>query len=738
MGNGFIGASVYGYVECEDIIITESSFFNPEEWHVSQETNPNNYAGGLTCFAKLHIDTGHSQDNVTSYQRELSLDDGTYRLSYKIGDVIYEREAFASYPSRAFVIKLSASRKGEVSFTARGEIPYISDHLDIEGDGISRTGEVFASENDIILKSTLSHYNVCAEGRCRFFTKGGKIETLADGIRVEGADEAYAIYVHGSNYKLEPRVFLEGDPKKKLSPYPMPTETVCELLKKAAAKDYEMLLSEHKADYKELYGRVSLSFGKDEDGADLDGLMQKARGGELSPYLAALLYQYGRYLLIASSRKGGLPANLQGIWCIYKSAPWTSGYWHNINVQMNYWHSGSSALPECFIPYSDYTKAYMPQARRFADGYIKSTRPDTYTDPGTNGWIIGTGAWPYAITGTSGHSGPGTGAFTSLLFWDYYDYTKDTEYLKNVAYPILYEMSLFFSKTLEFIDGRYLVRNSASPEQRQGGKYYVTVGCAFDQQMIWENYKRTLDAAEILGIENDTLLDTIREEIDLLDPVLVGKSGQVKEYREEENYGDIGERLHRHISHLVGLYPGTVINCNTPEWLEAAKKTLEYRGDKSTGWATAHRMLLRARAKTPERLFDVMKIFFANNIYNNLWDTHPPFQIDGNFGFTAAVSEMLMQSHAGYIELLPCLPEALGTGSFGGIVARGGFSVDCSFDKGRVISASVKSNAGGTLRIRGEWLIGTRAEINGTVTLISEPKFECDTERGETITFTRI
>ena len=732
LGNGFIGASVYGYVEGEDIIITENSFLNPEEWHVSYD-NPNNYAGGLACFAKLHIDFDHKESDATDYSRNLSLDDGVYKLSYKIGSTTYEREAFASYPSRALVIRLGASESGKLTFTARGEIPYISDHLDIAGDGLSRTGEVFSENCDIRLSSTFSYYGVCVEGRWRFFIKGGKVTSTPDGIRVEGADEAYAVYVHASNYKLEERVFLEPDPKAKLAPYPMPEKKAEELLSTACAKSYDELLAEHLCDYKALFGRVALTFGEERDGDDVDTLIEEARGGEIAPHLAALLYQYGRYLLISSSRKGGLPANLQGIWSIYSSSPWTGGYWHNINVQMNYWHCGSSALTDCFIPYSDYASAYMPMARKHADGYIESTRPEALTKPGTNGWIIGTGAWPYSISGTSGHSGPGTGAFTSLLFWDHYDYTRDLEYLKRIAYPALYEMSLFFSKALEKIDERYLVKNSASPEQRHGNKYYITVGCAFDQQMVYENYKRTLEAAEALGISSDPLLDIIKEQIDLLDPVLVGKSGQVKEFREEENYGDIGEWKHRHISHLVGLYPGTVINNTTPEWLEAAKTTLELRGDRSTGWATAHRMLLRARARTPERQWDVIKSFFANNIYNNLWDTHPPFQIDGNFGYTAAVAEMLMQSHAGYIDLLPCLPKQLGDGSFRGLGARGGFFVDCDFKDRRVERAKIKSSVGGKLRIVGDWLVGTRAVKNGVAAEIVEPHYEVDTAPGDII-----
>ena len=737
LGNGFIGANAYGYTEREDITICENSFCNPPEWHVLPN-NPASYAGGLMCFAKLHIDFGHSKEEVTDYRRSLSLDEAIYRTEYVYHGARYLREIFTSYPSRVMACRLSASEGGRLSFTLRAEIPYIDDHCDKEGDGLVHTGSITLEDNDIVLRSTLEHYMVTCVGRLRLFTKGGSVSRTEDGFCVTGADEAYFIYAQGSNYRLEPRVFTEPDPKKKLELNPDGADEARALVDAASLKDYNALREEHIADHKELFGRVGLSFGADGEELTTDELVRLAQNGEIKPYLLSLLYQYGRYLLIASSRIGGLPSNLQGIWCVYRSSPWTAGYWHNINVQMNYWHACSSALPECFVPYKEYAEAYMPKAKEHADNYVKSTRPEAYGGEGNNGWIIGTGASPYRIEGSSGHSGPGTGAFTSLLFWDYYDYTRDKDYLREVAYPILYGMSLFFSRAVEQIDGKYLVRNSASPEQRgPDGRYYVTVGCAFDQQMIWENYKRTLEAAEALGIKEDPLLDTLREQIDHLDPVLVGKSGQIKEYREEEYYGDIGEYHHRHISHLVGLYPGTVINSDTPEWLEAAKVSLNLRGDRSTGWATAHRLCAWARARDPKRTLDVMHSFFGSCIPENLWDRHPPFQIDGNFGYTAAVAEMLVQSHAGYIDLLPTLPEAFGTGCFSGIRTRGGFSVDCEFERCTVKRAEITSLAGERLTVRGEWLIGTRVTKCGTTVTLDTDEYTAETAEGERIVFER-
>ena len=235
---------------------------------------------------------------------------------------------------------------------------------------------------------------------------------------------------------------------------------------------------------------------------------------------------------------------------------------------MNYWPSGIANLSECFLPYIAYAKAYLPSAYRIADEYIHENYPENASPaPHGNGWTIGTGATLYFITTVGGHSGPGTGGFTSLLFWDYYEFTGDKEYLATIGYPILRDMSLFLSKVVVQMDGKLLVRLSASPEQQgPDGRYYETVGCAFDQQMIYENHKRTLEAAEILGITDDPLLPVLHKQLPLLDPVQIGLDRQVKEFREEGHYGEIGEYEHRHISHLVGLYPGTLINKNTPEW----------------------------------------------------------------------------------------------------------------------------------------------------------------------------
>ena len=403
--------------------------------------------------------------------------------------------------------------------------------------------------------------------------------------------------------------------------------------------------------------------------------------------------------MISASRTF-MPAHLQGIWNAFSDSPWSCGYWHNINLQMNYWSVGSAGLSELFIPYINYAKAYMPLAERNADVYVAESYPEKLSESGKNGWIIGTGAWPYNIGGFSSHShsGPGTGAFTALLFWDHYDYTRDIEFLRDFGYPALRSMSVLYSKVLIERDGVYLVEHSASPEIEHNGSYYHTVGCAFDQQMVYECFRRTIDSAEIIGLQDD-FIDKIKGILPHLEPVLIGDDGQVKEFREETGYASIGEPNHRHVSHLVGLYPGTIINEKHPEWIRAAEVTLNRRGDKTHCWAAAHRMLLWARVGNGKRAMDLLKSLIHNNVFENLWDRHPPFQIDGNFGYTAGVGEMLVGSSDGVVKILPALAPEWTSGEFSGIVSRGGISFDCKWQGGSITYLAAKAKTDIKLRL---------------------------------------
>ena len=691
LGNGFFGANLFGRTVTERVQISDPTLANP--YYVPKTIQRRaSCASGVNNMAELLIDFGH--ENVSDYERTLSIDDAVHTVNYKHNGITYTRTAFTSHPDRVLVMRFTASEKGKISFTLRNVIPFICDFNMEEGDGMAKSGELILSEGDIVARGRMSYYGILYENRTRILAEGGKTFTENNAITVTGADAATVIFTCATNYELSCDVFTEPVPSKKLQGRPSPTELVKELIDKAQNKGYENILADHLSDYHSLFGRVTVNLCEEYTSENTDTLLMKYKAGERSPYLELLLFQYGRYLMICSSRTL-LPANLQGIWNAYADSPWSCGYWHNINLQMNYWSVGPANLSELFIPYINYANAYMPLAKHHADELIRRSYPEKLSSAGENGWIIGTGAWPYTIEAFkgAGHSGPGTGAFTALLFWDHYDYTQDVDFLRSFGYPTLRSMSVLYSKLLVEHDGVYLIEDSASPEQVHNGKYYHSIGCAFDQQMVYECFRRTIDSTEILG-ERDSFIDEIADILPHLEPVLIGDDGQVKEYREETTYSSIGEPNHRHVSHLVGLYPGTVINEKTPEWIRAAEVTLNRRGDKTHCWAVAHRMLLWARTGNGNRAMDLLQSLIYNNLFENLWNNHPPFQIDGSFGYTAGVSQMLLGGADGVVSVLPALPDLWHSGEFSGLVARGGVTFDCRWKNGKVTYLAATAKKG--------------------------------------------
>ncbi len=697
LGNGFFGANVFGRLGTERVQISDPSLANP---YYAPKTVPRNRscAAGVNSMAELLFDFGH--EGAEDYQMSLSLDDALHTVRYTYGGIRYTRECFTSHPGRVFVMRISASEAGKVSFTVRNVIPFIGAYNTEEGDGMGKSGEVTVCGNTIRASGKMEYYGILFENRLRVLNVGGRVSAREDCLTVTGADSALILFTCATNYKLCASVFTEPDPKKKLLGHPAPSALVDRLIDDAQAKGYDALLSAHLRDYKALFNRVTLSLDEELPVETTDVLLEKYKKGERCPYLEILLYHFGRYLMICASRSF-LPAHLQGIWNAFADSPWSCGYWHNVNLQMNYWSVGSANLSELFIPYINYAKAYMPLAEQHADAYIAESYPDMLSPPGENGWIIGTGGWPYTLNGfhANSHSGPGTGAFTALLFWDYYDYTRDTSFLKSFGYPALRSMSVLYKKVLVKRDGVYLVENSASPEIEHNGGYYHTVGCAFDQQMVYECFRRTLDSAKILGL-HDEFLDELEEMLPHLDPVLIGEDGQIKEFREETHYASIGEPNHRHVSHLVGLYPGALITEEHPEWMRAAEITLNRRGDKTTSWALAHRLLLWARCGRGDRAMDLMRSLMQNNVMENLWGSHPPFQIDGNFGYTAGVGEMLLGGADSVVRILPALPTEWKQGEFYGLAARGGIVFDCRWRDGRVTYLSAAARADVTFELR--------------------------------------
>ena len=692
VGNGYVGACVFGRTDIERVQITDKTLHNKGKYG----------KGGLTSFAELYLD--FNQDDVQNYRRSLSLNEAIAHVSYEQGGVAYQREYFASYPDNVIVIRLTADQKGALSLTVRPEIPYL--------ERKERTGSVIAEGNLLTLKGTMPVFSCNYEGQIQVLNEGGSVTADSENgtITVSQADAVTLLIATGTNYRLQESLF-RNPPAKKLNPNEFPHDQVSARIQAAQAMGYATLKERHLKDFQNLFGRVSVNLNSTPSPDPTHLLLQKYKDGEANTWLEELMFQYGRYLLIASSREKSLPANLQGTWSQDYFTPWSGGYWHDINIQMNYWGVMSANLSECFEAYIAFYKAYLPLTRQHATDYVREHNPEQLTEGGDNGWVIGTGANAYYIPGAgASHSGTGTGGFTAKLLMEYYQFTQDEGFLDEVAYPAMLSLSRFYSKALVphgellLVEPSTSPENPTTPEQVEGmpghlrGRHYSTAGCTFDQGFIWETFADTLAMADARD-KKDPFLDTIREQITRLDPILVGASGQIKEYREENHYSDIGDPEHRHISHLCPLFPGTLINSEHADWMQAASKTLDLRGNKTTGWALAHRMNCRARLGEGEKAHEVYQRFIRERTVPNLWTLHPPFQIDGSLGTMAGVAEMLLQSQDDAINILPALPAAWNTGHFDGLVARGNFVISAKWKDGKATELSVLSRSGGACRI---------------------------------------
>ena len=677
IGNGYSGASVFGGTDEERVQFTTNAFANTFR------------LGGVSNFLELHVDFN---DKARDYERGLDLRTGIAYSEYLSDFGKTVRKAFFGYPDNVFVYRAEFSKPKDL-LRVRAVIPYLGDRPLNEG---GRTGEVKTRGDEIEILGTLPSRDLKYFAKVAVATDGEKRCENGE-IVVINALYADIYVVFDTSYRLCPEAFSTHKAAGN-----DPTGKVVARLENALKLGYEKLFERHVADFSSLMNRAEFDLGGKDDGRATDELLRSYREGNAEPYLEEIYYQYGRYLLISSSRKGTPPASLQGVWTVHDKSPWGSGFWHNINIQMNYWHAFSANIAEAFDAYADFFKAYLPEAEKNAKAWIKETNPENAE--GDCGWIIGTGAFCYEVEGKNpnSHSGPGTGGLTAKMFYDAYDFTRDEEFLKKYAYPAVHGMAKFLKKTLRDYDGRKLCSFSASPEQILSGEwvnehkyqqYYHTVGCSFDQQMVKEIFEDDLKLSEALGI-SDEITRYERENINALDPVRVGYSGQIKEYDEERFYGEIGEAKHRHLSQLVALMPGEQITSDTPATLDAAKITLDYRGDESTGWALAHRLCSRARTGEGDHAYILLQNLLKTRTHPNLWDVHPPFQIDGNFGATAGMTEMLLQSHGGYISLLPSIPKEWKNLKFKGLKARGNFEISLDYKDGIIEKCEVISYKG--------------------------------------------
>ena len=757
LGNGYFGANVFGRVETERIQISEKTLANP--WQKVQVVNgvtswPE--VAGLNNFSETYLDFDHVSSDVSNYQRSLDLRTSIASTTYDYDGASYSREYFVSYPDQVLVIRLDA-QDGPLSFTLRPTIPFEQSYMDTAGDGLSKKGTVVSSVEYgigcIELSGTLGYYGVDFAGYYRVYTNGGtmvadtvehtytdsdgKVITDVDGvIRVEDATSAIIVATYGTDYELCEENFANGqyshikqtattnleDTRKKIKgQLYYVTDEIDEM---AFEEAYDYLKERHLSDYQSLFGRVDLDLNCDpaDYSVTTDKLLERYNAGVHSNYLDTLLFQYGRYLIIASSREGSLPANLQGVWNCYNVPAWTSGYWSNINIQMNYWHVFSTNLAETFIPYVDYNNAYINIAEKNADNVIATHNPGVYNKDGGNGWTMGVSGNPFFIS--SDRSCGNLGLLTQL-FYDYYEYTKDENVLQ-VVYDVLANAARFVTKCVKEYDGKYLVEYCDSPEMYVDGAWYYTTGTAYAQTLAYINNYGALQCAKELGIdltdsellssEDYSILSTIMEQIDKYDPINVGLSGQIKEFREEDYYGSLGNPNHRHISQLVGLYPGNVINSGTDAWMDAALVSLAGRNNGLTdwpngttatneasivAWAWAHKQAMYARAGEGDLALDMLEGNLRNSTLENLLMVCGKiFQIEASSGTTAAIAEMLLQSDEEFVEILPALPAEWHTGTYTGLVARGNYEVSVSWENGVANKINLLSNKGGRVSVK--------------------------------------